>query len=106
MTDKFTPGPWRSISHGSREVQRPYVISETGIILADCNAESSDGENEANARLIAAAPDMFRALEHARFVIGIFVSEDYPDFKHEDYPAFFADIDAALAKARGEEAAT
>jgi len=58
---KHTPGPWYT-RHGQ-------ISSETsthGCTIADCNATAngiSDKEVEANARLIAAAPDLLAALE-------------------------------------------
>ena len=59
-TPKFTPGPWR-ISLPDECV----VVDRGGYDIADCSAlyESEPKQCEANARLIAAAPDMLEALK-------------------------------------------
>lgn len=67
---KHTPGPWTLI-HGGYIATKPTaahsakfpknVRVNVGHVCAF--AESTDGENEANARLIAAAPDLLAALE-------------------------------------------
>lgn len=51
-----TSGPWRVSKFNSM-----YVVAENGMQLARCSG-SPGGEGEANARLIAAAPDMLEAL--------------------------------------------
>jgi hypothetical protein len=58
---KHTPGPWRE-SHGDYDRQRGYThgtIRANGIIIAGLPAPGSIGaaEMDANARLIAAAPE-------------------------------------------------
>jgi len=75
MTTKYTPGPWAFIVPDGVSVRHPQVYSDTGPI---CNATwLGDGrlkELEANARLIAAAPDLLEALiamvEIAELTIG------------------------------------
>lgn len=64
MGDKFTPGPWALHKYSSTTVQ-----NEAGRTVASCGGyqdNMSDGafavENEANARLIAAAPELVEAL--------------------------------------------
>ena len=80
---EHTPGPWKVVGLS--------VISDSGII---CNPPSGPiDELEANARLIAAAPDMLEALEAMRDAI--IPTEDC-------YAAILAD--AAIAKAIGETA--
>ena len=63
MTEpKFTPGPWHV-----KNRDKPYVMQENGIALAqiwDCSVISRE-QADANARLIAAAPDLYDALKHA-----------------------------------------
>ncbi|MCY4318329.1 MAG: hypothetical protein OXE76_03895 [Alphaproteobacteria bacterium] len=59
-TPKFTPGPWRvSLS------DECAVVDRDGCDIADCGAlyESEPEQCEANARLIAASPDMLEALK-------------------------------------------
>jgi hypothetical protein len=93
---KFTKGEWRVIdlSHG-------LVVSCKGIDIADIGTwKSHEKESEANAHLIAAAPDLYAALEQ-------FISEctlQYTDGRRTTAPAYDTVEKAAqaLAKARGE----
>ncbi|MGV6396947.1 hypothetical protein ACTUVN_002642 [Pseudomonas caspiana] len=59
---KFTPGPWEAIENGFTKMA---VISGEGHYLtyAAGNDRMTDQVLEANAKLIAAAPDMIAALE-------------------------------------------
>ena len=63
MENKHTPGPWH-VASGS-------VYSETGATIAHMFREPERGntirpvERDTNAALIAAAPDMYEALETA-----------------------------------------
>ena len=89
---QFTPGAWRV---GPPHVVRIETRDEqgrrvTGWIAECCNQIGRPiEETKANAHLIAAAPDMFAALEWA-------LSNK---FDSRDQNAIFS---AALAKARGE----
>lgn len=98
---KHTPGPWEyekehrdCFSHTSGHYTAP--VEFTTIFMDDGN--ELDGENraevhgpnqEANARLIAAAPDMLEALKLAKDIIG-----------HPDDP-FTVLIESTIAKAEG-----
>ena len=63
MTDKHTPGPWKVITGAV------YTAQSTGKVvpIASMDREAGNGtslvEREANARLIAAAPELLKALE-------------------------------------------
>jgi hypothetical protein len=64
---KFTPGPWEAGSNpkgiGSNDwVVRPRGEFPHGEWIADVGYGSTDPERRANARLIAAAPEMCDAL--------------------------------------------
>ncbi len=84
---KHTPGPWFAASEGSYKVAS--VTSNTGI-YADTLPEAA--QIAADARLIAAAPDLLEALKAARrFVVS----------SHEPVGSELDDIDAAIAKAEG-----
>ena len=48
-----TPGPWK--------VDRPYIRG-AGRVIASLESGRNEGEDAANARLIAAAPELFEAL--------------------------------------------
>ncbi len=55
-TSKYTPAPWRLSEENN-------VWSEGGIRIANVCPQSDGAEKEANARLIAAAPELLAALE-------------------------------------------
>ncbi|CDY76148.1 hypothetical protein BGLT_05221 [Caballeronia glathei] len=63
MSEKHTPGPWFVTGTGlSRYVEgkvRPGVLQE----VAWCGATEVPEQMEANARLIAAAPELLEALQ-------------------------------------------
>ena len=62
--NKFTPGPWTAVP--ADEYHGHYVEDETGETVCDLyfnTSKRNDFTNaEANARLIAAAPDLLEAL--------------------------------------------
>ncbi len=113
---RFTPGPWEYIP--SNEHHGPYVAGPWGGDICDCytmsNPDQPSTRNggisrpihfqhemaDANARLIAAAPEMYEALKKAREFIangvemGVIRMPDAstPDPAHDTLPA----IDAAL----------
>ena len=92
---KHTPGPWFPVvnAHGNIEIvtnERPYihtVVSENMCL------------NAADARLIAAAPEMFDMLHKAREAFARKLSGDYGAELLQD---FCGDIDDLLNKVRGE----
>jgi len=70
-TSKHTPGPWHT---NSKDPWESEVLSERGGIIAECNTDNTEelpNETEsqeddrcaANARLMAAAPDLLAALK-------------------------------------------
>jgi len=80
---EHTPGPWAIVSNNKG------VINVIG--AADCDGWSTkvalvNNKNNANARLIAAAPDLLEALKHAR-----------DQLRHPNQM-----IDNAIAKAEGK----
>lgn len=96
-----TPGPWTV--KASRYVQRQAIVAGASCghdLIAE--VMGSNGENEANARLIAAAPDLLAALKGVEWVIGA-----GPRFCADcgrDRAAGHAEecrLNAALAKAAG-----
>jgi hypothetical protein len=130
MEMKHTPGPW-SVPHlavDSTSCNCAYVLAEP-YMGSICTISVSDGktiselgndsppleEAKANARLIAAAPDLLAALTKARESvhancdalyeghyapqIGDVPLKDKPIIEAED--AVLAQIDAAIAKATG-----
>lgn len=61
MAAQHTPGPWRPCE----ETMVRVVVADNGRWIADCDFEGPPSESDANARLIAAAPDLLAALEDA-----------------------------------------
>jgi len=102
MTDRelmqHTPGPWKVDAMGNVWSADTKVceMSEHPVIASGCYREKTDDEHRANARLIAAAPDLFDALKQARRCLA-WACEQRPEFQAE-YNA----VDAAIAKATGE----
>lgn len=91
-TVKHTPGPWHADSNDQ-------VRSATGVVIARCERrerhEYMDGrEQSANARLIAATPELYEALREARE----YVAGAAPTW-HRRTQETLEVIDAALAKA-------
>ena len=97
MSKKFTPGPWTATYDSQLQAAIEIYSTEDRIIVAvlpDRGTIEAMSEIEANANLIAAAPDMYEALETIERVAGIGMMEDDPArVKARD----------ALRKARGEE---
>jgi len=87
MSEKYTPGPW--VADG------PFVgtASETRELNHDILSACHDNFNQAlaNAKLIAAAPDMLEALEKAEKWL-----KGWASAEHE-----LEIIQAAIAKAKG-----
>ena len=62
---KFTPGPWKLIIEGSNPEEHDMVIKDgKGCVLVWWTAvEGVFDEEEANANLIAAAPEIYEVLQ-------------------------------------------
>ena len=89
---KHTPGPWRVEQQSYNEHPYGVMAPESAKHDLDLLCEfSPEMTNDANARLIAAAPDLLEALE-------ILVSDHAASL--EDWEA----AHAAVKKARGERA--
>ncbi len=95
---KFSPGPWVAITHvpGEPHIVRSYVDTNgrrrTEYVMSGCQ--------EADAHLIAAAPDLYAALVEARETIRIFHGAAAWDIYDRCSPEMQR-INAALAKAEG-----
>lgn len=98
---KWTPGPWHKAHRNNNDMQ----MSFHGAIIGDVFVETTTRNEEADAHLIAAAPDLYEALS-------MLVSSDavafYPsaieqsDWGSVDFEEWGDRARAALAKARGE----
>jgi hypothetical protein len=101
---KHTPGPWTVAPDGEHvlggEPTDPVVIA--GTMLADWCSET-DETSEANARLIAAAPNLLAALETALSALNHAGEVATASGKGELYIGTRAAARAAIAKATGQE---
>lgn len=94
MTAQHSPAPWRYAPFGLQ----PAVVDATGGFICQVSRHpGAPGLGEANARLIAAAPDLLKALTAALEVI----EGEYPS---DDYIAapIMSQCRAAIAQAKGE----
>jgi hypothetical protein len=90
MTDKHTPGPW--LDYEGEVYAGKYLVADVW------EHPSGDDVARANARLIAAAPDMLDALRAIRFEIECLSNHWVGPFKMA-----VDRVDAAIAKAEGRE---
>ena len=95
MATKHTPGPWYVCHHDDNS--EIVVRQSGGDILANLQCDLYDAENrtteiEANARLIAAAPDLLAAAEA--------VIKDRDSIRGNPSFATYLALGAAIAKAR------
>jgi hypothetical protein len=91
MSAAFTPGPWKPEGFSVRSSARAIAL-----VHPDTSVSPNDslGIVDANARLIAAAPDMFN-------VLTLLLATEPDDAA--GMADVHADAKAALAKARGEQ---
>ena len=91
---KHTPGPWKVNWIEWKNIGRVYYIEDDVDFCAELYI--TDPNQEANADLIASAPDMLEALEAVR---------KYVTFRiHLEYEKKTAEmVDKAIAKAKGKE---
>jgi len=97
----YTPGPWRAEGWKNVVVNLP-----TGETIALCPGPKYAplGVFQANAALIAAAPDLLEALEAAYSVLRNGDSRTLPEPLMVEHVSTLPVIRAAIAKARGEVA--
>lgn len=109
--EKFTPGPWK-VGWEKNSLLFPFIWQENGYAIAkmcgrpiDRLADIADPVNSlddyadpenvlANARLIAAAPEMYRKLE--------WLQREFDESDDEELVAIGWEIELILKKARGE----
>lgn len=97
---KFTPGPWKAVSfNGNSLVVTELIVHEKESIalLGTCGEKQ-----QANARLISAAPDMYKALEHALSDIDQ-IDELCKIAGVHKFTIMRQEIQGVLEKARGEQ---
>lgn len=114
MTTKHTPGPWHvgDLAAPNLAGRNALVYAPSGYAVADAkvfHCKFGVPEMEANARLIAAAPDMLEALEGLLLVEPTTRSDLAWEMltiheKARRYDQALERIKSAIAKARGEDA--
>lgn len=114
--NKHTPGPWNAtkINPVTGDIDDCYLYVEPGIAVIERKVKGRDQYDAANARLIAAAPDLLEALEaladsapSACCVDFHHKPGDYHDADEscpalDRYEAACLSARAAIARARGE----
>lgn len=105
MSAKHTPGPWEVLDGRRVGVTLPSLPAEGGGFCTHCVAltHSDRGEidAEANARLIAAAPDMLAALQMLSEALP---SDEYMRAQGQVPGPGLIAMRAAILKATGEQA--
>jgi hypothetical protein len=121
MSERFTPGPWEvGGNKGGGDKNTIYCDDATGSAIAtvlfkpiDITGRSAE-QRAANARLIAAAPDLFEAAADAEDAIasltarladcepGVSAQEAYDSFYTGNLNDALVALRTALSKARGE----
>lgn len=83
MTTEHTAGPWVACAEteGLHAVRAPTAWNPLGMVICDVGYGPTTENNDANARLIASAPDLLAALQTALAVIA-----DYLDYEHNGDP--------------------
>ena len=101
-----TPGPWRArgaVVFGPDIDGDPYLVAGSNA-FAGAHYSPKRDEAEANARLIAAAPEMYEALKRSLAMMKL-VAEDYSmggNYSPKHIEILFS-IRSAIAKAEGKQ---
>ena len=91
---KHTPGPWvcQTQANGS-SIRHPVILSDDGAVSTAQWCDNTQKTN-ANARLIAAAPELLKAL---RYIAGMALADE-----PRDLPTIAETARSAIAKATGQ----
>lgn len=92
----WTPGPWRILGQVALHKVRFGVATRRGVII--------DADNEADARLIAAAPEMaecLQAVRHALVDTGIATGHSPNDSRTQAAAALYIKVADILARIEG-----
>jgi hypothetical protein len=103
MEGKHTPGPWEIFPVSSASECCDVVHGENPNIriAISCPQEYDPGMELANARLIAAAPDLLAAATNAKRVLNNLNGEVSYEVWQDLYEPIYL-LEAAIAKAQGE----
>lgn len=101
MKSKHTPGPWEYAENSANNFDVFGAGDTVEVAVVWGLDDPLKAEREANARLIAAAPELLEALEDSLDLFGVFL--DHSDKGNTDmHRALGVKIRAAIAKAKGE----
>lgn len=106
----FTPGPWAIVPYGDERNTNLVIHSDPQnrvCFMATPGQNRAEDEEtiEANARLIAAAPELYEALDGALNAGPLYAWVNERDIGREEYDRRVAIVEgakAALAKATGQ----
>lgn len=93
MSARHTPGPWTANTQTTR-----IQVNSRNVTVA--HVMGIDAKAQADAYLMAAAPELLAALKDARRKLAWF-TDSYPQDIVVSESEFFEPIDAAIAKAEG-----
>ena len=101
----FTPGPWtfHEPFAGFSKISGPDCQLIFGIAAGGPDEKQDDETCEANAHLIAAAPDLYEALDRLRGYVGSPLCLSDHERERERRQMLVTNAEATLAKARGEQ---
>jgi hypothetical protein len=107
MSSKMTPGPWHSGEGGtlsrlnvfSEAIHRQVANAQRFVALNAIAQVALDEESEANAKAIAALPELIEALQHARYLLSGLDTEGSITMTPEGKDAIMKQINEALRKA-------
>ena len=104
MNTQHTPGPWRyARGNGSPTTGEHMIAGATPGYLAEVRDVGS-GSVVANARLIAAAPELLAALKNAVRILTFAINNHQLSGQNKlDVAGHISAMRAAIAKAKGEE---
>jgi hypothetical protein len=107
-----TPGPWTYANVAGKDGQRPKIttVAYCGDFVIGLASEypggyyrdgDPSGDEESDARLIAAAPDLLEALDEAQYWVNQYMDQNDCDIDDEDLDVSrcMRKIRAAIAKA-------
>src|SRR5688572_26963597 len=109
MAERWTPGPWRVNKYGSvgaGDLGHEPIVAQVEPFYG---ADTQYGDHSANARLIAAGPDIYGALTSAAVALGhagqlmMTGAISLPAGLVEEFADALAAANTALRKARGEQ---
>lgn len=95
---KHTPGPWSVVKPQDERVQQFRIFSNRKYIGSIGNSDETVAETKANARLIAAAPDLLEAIKE---YFEAYANEGKKPGWIKRVGAARRKVNAAIAKAEG-----